>query len=59
MVAHPLRQASPIRRIVADTYQSVSGAGGAAMDELRDQTMTVTHGDRLNRRRNPSRSRSM
>ena len=44
MVAHPLRQASPIRRIVADTYQSVSGAGGAAMDELRDQTMTVTHG---------------
>ena len=44
MVAHPLRQASPIRRIVADTYQSVSGAGGAAMNELRDQTLTVTHG---------------
>ena len=44
MVAHPLRQASPIRRIVADTYQSVSGAGGAAMDELRDQTRTVIHG---------------
>ena len=44
MVAHPLRQASPIRRIVADTYQSVSGAGGAAMDELRDQTRTVMHG---------------
>ena len=44
MVAHPLRQASPIRRIVADTYQSVSGAGGAAMDELREQTRTVMHG---------------
>ena len=44
MVAHPLRQASPIRRIVADTYQSVSGAGGAAMNELRDQTRTVMHG---------------
>ena len=29
MVVHPLRQASPIRRIVADTYQSVSGAGGS------------------------------
>ena len=44
MVAHPLRLASPIRRIVADTYQSVSGAGGAAMNELRDQTRTVMHG---------------
>ena len=44
MVAHPLRQASPIRRIVADTYQSVSGAGGAAMTELTDQTRTVMHG---------------
>ena len=44
MVVHPLRQASPIRRIVADTYQSVSGAGGAAMNELRDQTRTVMHG---------------
>ncbi len=44
MVAHPLRQASPIRRIVADTYQSVSGAGGAAMTELREQTRAVMHG---------------
>ena len=44
MAAHPLRQASPIRRMVADTYQSVSGAGGAAMNELRDQTRTVLHG---------------
>ena len=44
MAAHPLRQASPIRRIVADTYQSVSGAGGAAMRELRQQTRTVMHG---------------
>ena len=44
MAAHPLRQASPLRRIVADTYQSVSGAGGAAMSELRDQTRTVMHG---------------
>jgi aspartate-semialdehyde dehydrogenase len=44
MAVHPLRQASPIRRIVADTYQSVSGAGGAAMNELRQQTRTVMHG---------------
>ena len=27
MVAHPLNREIPIRRIVADTYQSVSGAG--------------------------------
>ena len=44
MAAHPLRQAAAIRRIVADTYQSVSGAGGAAMNELRDQTRAVMHG---------------
>ncbi len=44
MAVHPLREASPIRRIVADTYQSVSGAGGAAMNELREQTRTIMHG---------------
>ncbi len=44
MAVHPLRQASPIRRIVADTYQSVSGAGGAAMSELWEQTRTIMHG---------------
>ncbi len=38
MVCHPLQQVNPVMRIVADTYQSVSGAGGAAMDELRQQT---------------------
>ncbi len=44
MVAHPLRQISPIRRIVADTYQSVSGAGGAAINELRDQCRILLDG---------------
>ena len=44
MVAHPLRQLSPIRRIVADTYQSVSGAGGAAINELRDQSRALLDG---------------
>ena len=38
MLAHPLRQLSPIVRIIADTYQSVSGAGGAAMLELTEQS---------------------
>lgn len=44
MVAHPLGQANPIRRIVAATYQSVSGAGGAAMAELREQSLTLLKG---------------
>jgi aspartate-semialdehyde dehydrogenase len=44
MAAHPLRQLSPIVRITAATYQSVSGAGGAAMAELRQQTRTVLDG---------------
>jgi aspartate-semialdehyde dehydrogenase len=38
MLAHPLRRISPIVRIIADTYQSVSGAGGGAMLELREQS---------------------
>ncbi|MCE2463282.1 MAG: aspartate-semialdehyde dehydrogenase [Dehalococcoidia bacterium] len=38
MLAHPLRRLSPIVRIIADTYQSVSGAGGGAMLELREQS---------------------
>ncbi len=45
MIAHPLNKESPITRIVADTYQSVSGAGGAAMDELRDQSRSVLEGE--------------
>jgi aspartate-semialdehyde dehydrogenase len=34
----PLHDLSPIKRVVVATYQSVSGAGKAAMDELFDQT---------------------
>ena len=41
MVAHPLRQLSPLIRIVADTYQSVSGAGASAMTELTKQTKNL------------------
>jgi len=33
----PLHQVNPIRTIVVDTYQSVSGTGSAAVDELREQ----------------------
>jgi aspartate-semialdehyde dehydrogenase len=33
----PLHQAFGLKRVVVSTYQSVSGAGAAAMDELREQ----------------------
>ena len=34
----PLMRQRGIRRVIADTYQSVSGSGGAAVTELREQT---------------------
>lgn len=34
----PLHKINPVRRIVVSTYQSASGAGAAAMEELRTQT---------------------
>ena len=42
----PLHEAATIRRVVVSTYQSVSGAGKEAMDELFNQTRAVfTAGD--------------
>jgi aspartate-semialdehyde dehydrogenase len=37
----PLHSIASIKRVVASTYQSVSGAGKDAMDELFDQTRSV------------------
>jgi aspartate-semialdehyde dehydrogenase len=37
----PLHDAAKIKRVVVSTYQSVSGAGKAGMDELWDQTKGV------------------
>lgn len=34
----PLHDLSPIRRIIVSTYQSASGAGAKAMEELKNQT---------------------
>ena len=45
MVCHPLRRENPIVRVIADTYQSVSGIGGAAMGELRRQTQELLDGE--------------
>jgi aspartate-semialdehyde dehydrogenase len=37
----PLHDAAKIKRVVVSTYQSVSGAGKAGMDELWDQTKAI------------------
>ncbi len=40
----PLHQVQPIQRIVAATYQSASGAGARAMEELKVQTQAILDG---------------
>ena len=45
MAMHPLRQNNQIKRVVVDTYQSVSGAGGAAITELRQQAQALAGGE--------------
>ncbi len=42
----PLHDAAKIKRIVVATYQSVSGAGKPAMDELYDQTKSIYMNER-------------
>lgn len=45
MALKPLNDVNPVRRVIADTYQSVSGSGAAAVEELRTQTASVLEGD--------------
>jgi aspartate-semialdehyde dehydrogenase len=45
MVLKPLHQYARVKRVIAATYQSVSGAGGGAMDELERQTRALMAGD--------------
>lgn len=40
----PLHQRRPIQRIVAATYQSASGAGARAMEEVKVQTQAILNG---------------
>ena len=53
LVAHPLHRVNPIRRIIADTYQSVSGAGGAAVQELKEQSQALLQGHPVTPRHQP------
>jgi aspartate-semialdehyde dehydrogenase len=41
---YPLHKVNPIKRIVVDTYQSVSGTGAAAVEELTTQAKQVLEG---------------
>lgn len=41
----PLHQVQPVQRIVAATYQSASGAGARAMEEVKVQSMAILQGE--------------
>ena len=51
----PLHDKARIKRVVVSTYQSVSGAGKAAMDELFSQTRAVFTTDPVEARKFPKR----
>ena len=42
---YPLHQVQPIQRIVAATYQSASGAGARAMEEVKIQSQAILNGE--------------
>jgi aspartate-semialdehyde dehydrogenase len=47
----PLHDAAGIKRVVVSTYQSVSGAGKAGMDELFEQSRAIFVGDAVESRK--------
>ena len=55
MAVAPLHQLSRVRRVVVSTYQSASGAGAQAMQELIDQTAAVLEGKQVATRVLPHR----
>src|ERR1043165_4820550 len=54
----PLHDKAKIKRVVVSTYQSVSGAGKDAMEELFSQTKAVYQIDEIEAKRVPKRIRS-
>ncbi|MEX1022651.1 MAG: aspartate-semialdehyde dehydrogenase [Dehalococcoidia bacterium] len=47
MALNGLRQAAPLRRVIASTYQAVSGTGAAAVQELGDQMGAIGRGEAM------------
>jgi aspartate-semialdehyde dehydrogenase len=48
MALKPIHQAATIKRVVVTTFQSVSGTGAAAMDELMEQTKALLSFNEVN-----------
>ncbi len=42
---YPLHQIQPIERVVVSTYQSASGAGARAMEEVKNQAQAILNGE--------------
>jgi aspartate-semialdehyde dehydrogenase len=45
VAVYPLHQIQPIRRLVVSTYQSASGAGARAMEEVKTQAQAILAGE--------------
>jgi aspartate-semialdehyde dehydrogenase len=45
LALQPLHQIAPIRRVVVSTYQSASGAGARAMEEVKQQAQAILNGE--------------
>jgi aspartate-semialdehyde dehydrogenase len=45
VAVYPLHQIQPVRRIVIATYQSASGAGARAMEEVKTQARAILQGE--------------
>ncbi|WP_320666768.1 aspartate-semialdehyde dehydrogenase [Prochlorococcus sp. MIT 1307] len=45
LILAPLAKRIPIRRVIVSTYQSVSGAGAKAMEELKNLSLKVLNGE--------------
>ena len=49
MAVHPLHQAFGLKRIIASSYQAVSGTGAMAIEELRQQVEAIASGKPVKR----------
>lgn len=49
----PIHDAARIQRVVVSTYQSVSGAGRSAMEELSQQSLSLFNGKEIHKERFP------
>ena len=47
MAVHPLHKAFGLKRIIASSYQAVSGTGSRAIEELREQVEAISAGKRV------------